>query len=336
MKNKYTKIKFTAAAILLAGAAAAQVAVPSTFEDLTLAPGSYNDGASGSGNFTSGGATFVNSYNTGFGYWEGGFAYSNMGDTATGPSDFMTQLYETKAGTGHAGSSNFAIGTLNAGVKLDTPAVYATGIWLTNTAYAYNSMALGDGFGKKFGDTSATVHSAAGVNEGYPDWFLLDIVGYSGGVATDTVHFYLADFRFTDNSMDYIVRDWQFADLTPLGAADSLGFVLSSSDNGSFGMNTPAYFCIDDLAQGVVTGIGEAIRPDLGIYPNPFADAFTIDMKTAAPRIVTVYNAFGQAVLSLETDDAKIRLSLDAAAAGIYFVNVQQEGSSFTKRIVKK
>jgi hypothetical protein len=36
-------------------------------------------------------------------------------------------------------------------------------------------------------------------------------------------------------------------DLTLLGAATRLTFGLSSSDNGPFGMNTPAYFALDSL-----------------------------------------------------------------------------------------
>ncbi|MEZ4953573.1 MAG: DUF4465 domain-containing protein [Saprospiraceae bacterium] len=35
-----------------------------------------------------------------------------------------------------------------------------------------------------------------------------------------------------------------------LGHVDSL-FTLSSSDAGVFGMNTPAYFCLDNLTLGI-------------------------------------------------------------------------------------
>jgi hypothetical protein len=58
---------------------------------------------------------------------------------------------------------------------------------------------------------------------------------------------YLADFRVSDNSQDYVVDDWTFVDLGTLGTVDSLSFELSSSDTGDFGMNTPAYFALDNL-----------------------------------------------------------------------------------------
>ena len=38
----------------------------------------------------------------------------------------------------------------------------------------------------------------------------------------------------------YIVNTWQTVDLTSLAGSKSLGFALSSTDNGPFGMNTPA------------------------------------------------------------------------------------------------
>lgn len=337
--KKITKTLALLSLLITAKAATAQYVA--TFEDLTLAPNSYNDGSSGSGDFTSGGITFNNSYNTAWGYWESGFAFSNMGDTATAPSDYMTQLYETKAGKGYAGSDNFGIGTLNANLKVNTmnPLTRITGLWITNTTYAYNSMALGDNFSKKFGDTTNSPHSAAGENEGYPDWFKLSIIGYYQGAVTDTVDFYLADFRFADNSMDYIVKDWQYVDLSALGIyTDSLSFELSSSDVGAFGMNTPAYFCVDNVSATESNVSVATISHDqnVEVYPNPFADNVTVDLKTTAPRIISVYNAFGQLLMNEQTTVARLDLDLSSYDAGVYFVKVQENSKLITKRIIKK
>jgi len=62
------------------------------------------------------------------------------------------------------------------------------------------------------------------------------------------VEFYLADFQFTDNAFDYILDGWTWVDLSSLGSAvKTLEFALSSSDTGMWGMNTPAYFALDNL-----------------------------------------------------------------------------------------
>jgi hypothetical protein len=120
---------------------------------------------------------------------------------------------------------------------LDAPDI-VSGLYVTNNNYTYYSMLNGDLYSKKFG----------GTNGNDPDFLLLTITGKdSDGNVTGAVEFYLADFRFEENSRDYIASTWWFVDLTSLGAVKSLEFSLRSSDNGVFGMNTPAYFAIDNI-----------------------------------------------------------------------------------------
>src|SRR5437588_12446313 len=52
------------------------------FEDLTLAPESFYNGADGAGGFVSQGAFFNNSYDSSFGSWSG-WSYSNQTDVTT-------------------------------------------------------------------------------------------------------------------------------------------------------------------------------------------------------------------------------------------------------------
>jgi hypothetical protein len=95
----------------------------------------------------------------------------------------------------------------------------------------------GDQFAKKFGGDSG--------NE--KDFFKLEIQGFRGTAATGSVDFFLADYRFDNNSQDYLVDQWTRVNLSSLGPVDSLQFALSSSDVGQFGMNTPAYFAMDRI-----------------------------------------------------------------------------------------
>jgi len=208
------------------------------FDDLSLDPNSYWNGSDSSGGFTSGGVYFSNYYDDTWGeYWEG-FAYSNITDTTTGG---MGSQYNTITGVGQGGSENYAIGfvgwiepptvTLNSAGVVDS-------LYMTNNNYAYYSMLNGDAFAKKFG----------GADGNDADWFLLTIMGKdAAGDITSTVDFYLADFRFAENGLDYIVDSWEYVDLTSLGVVKSLEFALSSSDVGDYGMNTPAYFAMDTV-----------------------------------------------------------------------------------------
>jgi hypothetical protein len=230
-----------------------------TFEDLPLgdpgvdgstAYGStgtyYWNGSNGAGGFASsaGGSTasFGNAFTDfggGFTSWDG-FAYSNTTDTTT--AGFGNQ-YSAIAGSGAGGSSHYVITTapFTSEWKVDFSSplsLVGGGLQVTNATYAYLSMLNGDSFAKKFG--GATGNDA--------DWFKLTIEGWDGATSLGTVDFYLADYRFADNSQDYIVHDWAFIDLSALGGSVSkLTFSLSSSDSGSFGMNTPAYFALDNI-----------------------------------------------------------------------------------------
>jgi len=211
-----------------------------TLEELILPAESYWNGSDGSGGFASGIVRFSNNYNADWDSWDG-FSYSNITDTTTSG---MAGQYSAIAGSGQAGSTKYAIAyvgwTEPPTITLDTPAI-VRGLYVTNNNTAYYSMLNGDAFAKKFG----------GDNGSDPDWFLLTITGKddNGGV-TGTVEFYLADFRSNDNAADYILKTWEFVDLSALGVVKSLAFSLSSSDVGAFGMNTPAYFAIDTIVLG--------------------------------------------------------------------------------------
>lgn len=208
------------------------------FENLTLASDTFWDGSDLSGGFSSGNAYFVNDYNVSWSSWSG-FTYSNRKDSVT--PGFGNQ-YSAITGGGYNGSSNYAIADEygNAKIRLSGSASgkMVRGFYVTNTTYAYTSMKDGDAFSKKFGGVSGTD----------PDWFRLRALAWhNGGLKAQSVDFYLADFRSTNSTQDYIVHDWSWMDLQPLGDVDSIIFELTSSDTGNFGMNTPAYFAIDDF-----------------------------------------------------------------------------------------
>jgi hypothetical protein len=230
-------------ALLIAAPAYAGVA---TFDDLTLAPESHWGGAgSGETGFTNGGFSFPH---TSASFAWNGFVYTNMTDTTT--PGYLNQ-FSAYTGGGY-NSDNYSIcytmldwqgGTYATmpevvdltGENYDTT---VSGAYFTNTTYAVLSMLHGDAFAKNFGGSSGDD----------PDWFKLSITGIdTEGDETGTVDFYLADYRFEDNSLDYIVDEWTWVDLSGLGNVSALGFTLDSSDSGAYGINTPAYFAMDNL-----------------------------------------------------------------------------------------
>lgn len=203
------------------------------------------------GEFESGGATFINRYDNTFGNWSG-FAYSNMTDTTT-QTYFNQYSALTRPAQGN-GSNIYGVayddGAMNPTSAADLwtlpsftlpDGVSIEGMSVTNTTYAGLTMLNGDpnGFAKKFGGDSG--------ND--PDWFKLTAYGIDalGNPLSNAVEFYLADYRYDDNSLDYVLDDWSFFDLSLLDGARSLHFDVTSSDVGAFGTNTPAYFAMDNV-----------------------------------------------------------------------------------------
>ncbi len=229
-------LTFSICLTVLVPAATTSAAI-ATFENLELPEESYWNGADGSGGFASGGVRFKNNYNAEWEFWDG-FAYSNIRDTETGGMDGQ---YNAIAGIGQGDSATYGVAFVGWSepptMTLSTAQVLQ-GLYVTNNNYTYYAMLNGSAFSKEFG----------GPTGDDADWLMLTVIGKNAaGDTTGKVDFYLADFRATDNSEDYIVDSWQFVDLTPLGEVKSLQFALASSDTGQFGMNTPAYFCIDTV-----------------------------------------------------------------------------------------
>lgn len=214
-----------------------QLAVSQTigsFENFSMQPNSFLNGSDGKGGFSSSGFYFKNSFNQSWGSWSG-FAVSNGTDIATRG---YTNQYSAITGTGAMGTKNYGVCYVSGTSEITFEETRLAGIFITNSTYAYWSMKEGDMFSKKFGGKTGSD----------PDWFKLTIQGVKkNGEPTNSIEVYLADFRGNTAEEDFILKNWRWVDLSSLGQISSLKFSLSSSDVGSWGMNTPAYFCVDQL-----------------------------------------------------------------------------------------
>ena len=247
----------------------------SDFENLPLSADSCWNGSDSSGFFTSGNATFANKFTDwggGFTSWSG-FSYSNKRDTVT---QSFTNEFSAITALGFGSSEKYGVCYVSAydplpRIRLNGIAKGDTvkGFYITNSTYSYLSMKNGGTPAKKFGGADGTD----------PDWFVLAVYGYKDGIKkADSVLFYLADFRFSSSAQDYIIKDWQWVDLTSLGELDSLEFNVFSSDTvGGFGINNPTYFCLDNFTTtDSHTGIDENKKNSFIVYPNPANDKIYI------------------------------------------------------------
>jgi len=248
MKKIFTLFCVSAIAVSVLADGSAELK-PASFEDITVGAdglyrsdkpkkGGYQSWQSGDFTF----ATYVDSTKYGTYYYD-------VAVSALTANNFVADYsvgYDMKSAPGGAAEGdNFAVWYNNyygnAWVKVASRQI-VSGMYVTNNTYAVSSMENGDSYAKKFAQD---------------DWFKLTITGYQlsekDTTKVGTVEFYLADFR--KEGKHYIVKDWTWCDLTDLGSVDAIGFELTSSDTGAWGMNTPAYFCFDELGADTSTSI---------------------------------------------------------------------------------
>lgn len=212
--------------------------------------------------WNAGGAGFSNEFNSQYENWSG-WSWSNVQDTTT-PGYSNQYAAITGGGADSAGQTvpggTYAVGFGSGYINLPTGMV-AKSVDITNATYAALSMQDGDGFAKQFGGASG--------ND--PDFFNVILSGFDGldgtGNLLGEIVVSLADYTFADNSQDYILTDWLNVDLSSLGGAKSIAFSFDSSDTGAYGMNTPAYFAMDNLT---VTAVPE---PSMLVLLGTFAAA---------------------------------------------------------------
>ena len=170
-----------------------------------------------------------------------GFCPSKSTDNADyGDGDWTSHQWGSITGDGASGKKDaYILGCWNTSEDINSlPAIpscylaYRGGsfdpeeVYITNSAWGYYAMKNGSAFNKKFGNN---------------DWCTLHIYGVSNGKVSGLVEVALADG--TD-----ILKHWKRVNLEPLGDdVDMIYFQLSSSDTGVWGMNNPAFFCLDNL-----------------------------------------------------------------------------------------
>ena len=193
------------------------------------------------------GLTYDGFIDSGYGaaFWSGGYAISNYwSETYEGVGmDRQLTVSTTKnPGPGADGSDNFMVvyswrSTLedaNSGFSATKP-LYIDGadfepqyVYATNTSYVLNSLHNGGGAA-----VPATENS----------WFKL----YAEGVKADGEKVYTSINLCTGTDIE---QEWVKFDLTPLGRVKELYFFVMGSDDlcGDFGLNTPGYAAVDNLA----------------------------------------------------------------------------------------
>jgi hypothetical protein len=319
----------------------AQIFKTETFEGLTsvIDSGQVLNGKNSLKNYESEFASFQFDWDTSYGgYWAKNWAASRVIYNKEETSDFAKHLYAAKPGYGcqspdydfasHSGSENvFLVGQNNSGFRLMTPidgSLQVVQLRISNSTYAYNSMKFGDFVGKKF--------SAAD-----KDSFVLIITGFSNEVKKFSKRVYLADYRFADSNKNFMLDTWQLVKFNQNETADSLSFTLVSSDNGQFGMNTPAFFVMDNVTVSEFTGsVNKIATQVVRSYPNPATHSIQFQIPSADTKIM-IYQSNGMLCKLTQIQSNLDSVNIDDLSAGLYVVKMQNAlGQTFNTKFIKQ
>lgn len=304
------------------------------FETFTLSANSaYSPTTSTS--FQTSNATFQYEWDNSFSYWSAGFSYTNKYDSITAG---YTNLYGVRALKGYSNSATYVIGQDESTIKLATPHKIINGFYITNTTYAYKSMASGDAFARKFGDTTGTGSGTTIAQGSYPDFFKVVVKGYTNGaLKNDSVTIFLANFTFTNNAQDFILDSWQYVNTSSMGEVDSVQFFMRSSDVGPFGINTPLYFALDNFETSIPNPVGMAtnsMKEDFVVYPNPFTTSITI-RSASGFKAVVLRDISGKMLYDSDGSELHFVWNLEFLESGIYFLEIDLGEHKQIKKIIK-
>ncbi|MDR3272279.1 MAG: DUF4465 domain-containing protein [Flavobacteriaceae bacterium] len=300
-----------------------------TFENLYLSPESYWQGYEDTEEtlFYSGSYSFTNMYYPSYGFW-GGFAYSNVTSTAFNPSQFLEHQFRSTVGHGVDESENYAVlFTMGAQTEIKpmntTDGETVAGVYLANAAYAYDSMTNGDSF--------------AGVPFTSGDYFKVIFKGTTDTGSTNTVEYYLADYRSANSSDWFILNDWKWFDLSSLGKVTKISISLDGSRKDAYGLLTPAYLCMDNLGAEDPTLSIEDINKtasSLQIYPVPTQDILYVKTNFNNYEL-KVYNLSGGLVIS-QKSSGSTQINVSSLPAGIYILETKTNTNKETRKFIKK
>ncbi|WP_162946582.1 DUF4465 domain-containing protein [Chitinophaga barathri] len=198
-------------------------------------------------------------------FWDGGFVVSNWnyksnipGKTGDWWYSYLNQcsVYSGTHGAnngGAGGSANFAVMFGYVDFFNQTYATRPTlnftsgsgvieGMELCLSSYTYGVIMNGN----TFGSGAATPLKDVAGGTGY---LKLQAYGFNGSTATNSglpVEIYLARY-FNHLPVTGPLTNWTYFDLSALGTVTRVEFNIVGNDSGTYGLNTPAYVCMDNV-----------------------------------------------------------------------------------------
>ena len=196
--------------------------------------------------------------------------------------------------------------------------VEAMGCYVCNSPYTTRCITQGFGYARKFAQGDYCTLTAHGIN--------------ADGKECGTVVYYMADYRDEDTTKWFLNNDWEWLDLTSLGAVRSIYFTMETTDVGDWGSNTTFYFGLDQITIRPVkeeTGLSHpsTLNSQLMAYPNPCRDIINIEGIDQGAHI-SIYNLQGMLIQHSTTPT----ISVENLTPGAYIIRSGTKTTKFIKQ----
>lgn len=184
------------------------------------------------------------------------------------------------------------------------------GAFFNLNIYTFYSILYGDGYARAFTEGDELTLTVHGVDK-YENEKSLDIT--------------LASFN--DGCLT-AATNWKYVDLSSLGTVEEIYFTMSSTDSGQWGMNTPAYFCLDKLTVKKTTSDASVESISNSKNNNISYDRKNKIIKLTDNEYALVYDSMGRIVMTgYDTN----KISVEDLPAGIYVVKSGNNRFKFVK-----
>lgn len=189
----------------------------------------------------------------------------------------------------------------------DGKSYQAVGVYVNLNSYSYYSIECGDSFSRAF-------------TQG--DKFTLTIHGVASDESEKAIDVELASY---DNGNLTINRGWKYVDLSPLGVVNEMYFTMKSTDTGTYGDNTPEYFCLDKLMVKPSSSTGvDAVASN---SPQINYDRNTNIVTITGAEFTAVYDTLGNKVMTSEERS----FDISSLPAGVYIIRTDNKSLKIAK-----
>ena len=156
------------------------------------------------------------------------------------------------------------------------------------------------------------------------DYLALKITGVDSEDNEKSVEIKLAS---VENGCLSACTGWMYVDLKELGVVEELKFAITGSDIGTYGLNTPSYFCLDKLAVREVQNTSVITQNHVSknkiVYDNK-TKIINLDKEDFA----MVYDSQGRVIM---TSSNKRSFSVEHLCGGVYVVKTSDNRLKFTR-----